>query len=65
MNLENIEIQNPMFIANDSENISFEIDITPRPDEEGEESCNDITIDLKENSSFFYKICCCLNYPNQ
>jgi len=57
MDLQNIEIQNPMVSAHDSENISFEIDITPRPTVEDD----DDTIDLKENISFFNKICCCLN----
>ena len=57
MDLQNIEIQNPMVRAHDSENISFEIDITPRPTVEDD----DDTIDLKENISFLNKICCCLN----
>ena len=57
MDLQNIEIQNPMVSAHDSENISFEIDITPRPTVEDD----DDTIDLKENISFLNKICCCLN----
>lgn len=61
MDLQNIEIQNPMVTARDSENISFEIDITPRPIVEDEEEDDDDTIDLKENISFFNKICCCLN----
>jgi len=58
MDLQNIEIQNPMVSAHDSENISFEIDITPRPMVEDDD---DDTIDLKKNISFFNKICCCLN----
>jgi len=58
MDLQNIEIQNPMVSAHDSENISFEIDITPRPMVEDDD---DDTIDLKKNISFLNKICCCLN----
>ena len=57
MDLQNIEIQNPMVTANDSENISFEIEITPRPTVE----YDDDNIDLIENISIFNKICCCLN----
>lgn len=59
MDLQNIEIQNPMVSAHDSENISLEIDITPRPTVEDDD--DDDTIDLKENISFLNKICCCLN----